>query len=91
MLGRFEGNDELFGKPTKRTCKGNRSLLETAESTGASEAHAKQLSFGEIVAICISAFVVSKVTLFSIWCYRRRRMQRNCEVELSGKFSSLLL
>ncbi|KAG0578749.1 hypothetical protein KC19_4G047100 [Ceratodon purpureus] len=81
----FEGNDELCGKPARRNCKSIRSLLEAAESpAGASEAPAKQLSVGEIVAICISAFVVSKITLFSIWYCRRRKIRSHYEVKLSG-------
>ena len=34
VLCRFEGNDELCGKPTGRTCKSVRSLLEGSEPAG---------------------------------------------------------
>ena len=51
----------------------------------------KPLSTGMIVAICISAFAVSKGVLFFIWCWRRKKMRSDCEVKLAGTVLGLLL
>lgn len=85
----FGGNDKLCGYPTNQTCASyTRSLNEISPDVAA---HAttkgdgeKKLSVGEIVAICISAFAISKIFLFLIWYYRRKKMRSNCEVKLSG-------
>ncbi|XP_024366699.1 receptor-like serine/threonine-protein kinase At1g78530 [Physcomitrium patens] len=77
----YWGNELLCGNPTGRTCGNFRYLLEKTDASA--ETPANQLSVGAIVAICLSAFLVSKITLFSIW-YCRRRKKRECEVKLSG-------
>jgi hypothetical protein len=43
------------------------------------------MSTAMIVSICILAFAVSKIVLFSIWYWRRKKMcHGSCEVNLSG-------
>ncbi|KAG0630228.1 hypothetical protein M758_1G163700 [Ceratodon purpureus] len=87
----FEGNDRLCGHPTRRTCDlSTRSLLESSTIPPGVKVEVmngddgKPLSTGMIVAICISAFAVSKGVLFFIWCWRRKKMRSDCEVKLAG-------
>lgn len=85
----FGGNDKLCGYPTNKPCANNiRSLNEISPGVAADATPkgdgGKKLSVGAIVAICISAFAISKIFLFLIWYYRRKKMRSNCEVKLSG-------
>lgn len=62
-------------------------LLAAPAPKASSRAGKKALTVGAIVAICISAFALSKILLGTLCFLRWKKMHTECEVKLSGMYT----
>ena len=62
----------------------NQTFIDVAVPEAAASGGKKGLSVGAIVAICVSAFLASKLFLGTLCYCRWKKMNSTCEVKLSG-------